>query len=415
MPPPILKKTRGPSATGPRPTARFISPPDSEGGTGATSSASPNSHMIVEGPSPNSGSSKADKKPSPVTAGKKKGFVASTAANKKRPTVVRRPSSQTSQSSMDSTSKTFDVPQHVTPNRLSSEKPPLTSSAQTESCGTGNTPSKFQEASLSSSGHSRKRQSGKHGSSRRTSQRRPSAGVRNIPNGVGEESAREVAQLGEPDPSTKLLSVKNGQVSLENPGPEEELEQVEAQQMLLVGANSSIEKLPENRAQSIPSVSSTGEEGQMVHLPRPPRSRSDETQRPQDLSAMRLLPPEAKSTASLAPTLAGAAGQLEIGDIAGGRSSQTKSDVDIVKVGKGKGRDPDDLRGAEMFVKRSVQPASKAPVAKAASTTSPLSRSKSQLALLLEKDRASSGQYTAEGVKKTDRSNEDKKRDKKKT
>jgi hypothetical protein len=50
VPHPILKKSRGPSSTGPRPTARFISPHDSENED--DNSVSPNSHVVVQPPSP---------------------------------------------------------------------------------------------------------------------------------------------------------------------------------------------------------------------------------------------------------------------------------------------------------------------------------------------------------------------------
>jgi hypothetical protein len=96
MPHPILKKSRGPSTSGPRPTARFISPHDSE--DGGPSPTSPNSHVVVQPPSPNreAPNNKADKKPSTSGTGKRQGFVASNASKKKRPAIVRRKSSQSS-------------------------------------------------------------------------------------------------------------------------------------------------------------------------------------------------------------------------------------------------------------------------------------------------------------------------------
>lgn len=95
MPHPILKKSRGPSTGGPRPTARFISPHDSE--DEGPSPISPNSHVVVQPPSPDpeSQTHKADKKSSASGNGngKRQGFVAS---KKKRPAIVRRKSSQSS-------------------------------------------------------------------------------------------------------------------------------------------------------------------------------------------------------------------------------------------------------------------------------------------------------------------------------
>ncbi|KAK2032932.1 hypothetical protein LX32DRAFT_582028 [Colletotrichum zoysiae] len=95
-PHPILKKTRGDSKSGPRPTARFVSPPESadedyktsEGTSSGSTAASGLEMRISSIASP----TKSNKKKAPTPA---KRFVAS-AANKRRPILPRRMSSQSS-------------------------------------------------------------------------------------------------------------------------------------------------------------------------------------------------------------------------------------------------------------------------------------------------------------------------------
>jgi hypothetical protein len=98
-PPPkqsILKKPRAPSSTsGPRPTARFASPPrpgiEDANDSGASSGSVTATTQISQGSS--SSSEKGGKKS--VTQSSKQ-YVASTSVSKRRPQVIRRPSSQTS-------------------------------------------------------------------------------------------------------------------------------------------------------------------------------------------------------------------------------------------------------------------------------------------------------------------------------
>lgn len=100
---PILKKPRGPSNSGPRPTARFVDVPDSEEETSVQSSSSQQSGSVSQSDtstknrenhataSRSRSPAKSDKKPS---TGKK--FVASTTTSKRRPVLPRRQSSQSS-------------------------------------------------------------------------------------------------------------------------------------------------------------------------------------------------------------------------------------------------------------------------------------------------------------------------------
>lgn len=97
MPHPILKKSRGPSNTGPRPTARFVSPQRSED---EGESPMTNEHVIIRPPTPpvegESNCQNMLKVPQPATSSKKKGkaVVVATVAGRRRPAVLRRKSSQ---------------------------------------------------------------------------------------------------------------------------------------------------------------------------------------------------------------------------------------------------------------------------------------------------------------------------------
>ncbi|KAM7192368.1 hypothetical protein V8F33_008381 [Rhypophila sp. PSN 637] len=156
---PILKKSRGPSTSGTRPTARFVSPPASEGEDGGKaddvssgSTAVSTSEMLppsvkrekaaaskatgsreVMPPPPLPVSSKKEGKSRAVESGMRppstqspgrseKGstptrrIVASTAASKRRPSMPRRQSSQSSASSIASSSS--NVPKHALPSNM---------------------------------------------------------------------------------------------------------------------------------------------------------------------------------------------------------------------------------------------------------------------------------------------------------
>ncbi|KAI1211907.1 uncharacterized protein F4807DRAFT_381323 [Annulohypoxylon truncatum] len=100
QPHPILKKPRGPSSSGPRPTARFVSPPGSdgegedskEGDLGSSGSTAVNHSGDSRGST--SSTAKEERKKATNTTPKKK-IVAST-ASRRRPAMPRRISSQSS-------------------------------------------------------------------------------------------------------------------------------------------------------------------------------------------------------------------------------------------------------------------------------------------------------------------------------
>lgn len=100
MPPPILKKSRGPSNTGPRPTARFISPHTSE--EEYSPEVSPvtglGAHVIVRPPTPPAPVSQRlrDERKGETLAGSRKkvhGHAATISTHKRRPGPPKRPSS----------------------------------------------------------------------------------------------------------------------------------------------------------------------------------------------------------------------------------------------------------------------------------------------------------------------------------
>lgn len=97
---PILKKPRGPSNSGPRPTARFVDVPDSEEDTSVQSGSSQQSSMVSQADSSSKSRAAASRSRSPAKSDKKpaagKKFVASSTASKRRPVLPRRQSSQSS-------------------------------------------------------------------------------------------------------------------------------------------------------------------------------------------------------------------------------------------------------------------------------------------------------------------------------
>jgi hypothetical protein len=201
-----------------------------------------------------------------------------------------------------------------------------------------------------------------------------------------------VVSTGDPGPSTQLHRVEN----LEAPSaPSKELtpneiEELEMQRILLEEANRRLKK-SKSTPQIVPPATSEG--FQILHSSL--RSRSDGNYESDGMGAMRMLPHEIKSTASLAPTLTAATGQIDLVE------PQPISDRNSPTVDKGKGRDPEELHRTEMFAKRLVPPVQVAP---SPDPSAPLSRSKSQLTLLLERDRARSSEVEHNGEKNSGRS-----------
>jgi hypothetical protein len=342
--------------------------------------------VVVQPPSPDSQSLKSDNKSTATHAKKKGGFVASNSAKKKtRPVIVRRQSSQTSQSSTEGATRASEIAESSAPVQSSSERTPPTFSAHTQSHDKKNAQSRIQEnfspspdrgASSSKSPKTKSRSL----DPKRLSPRKSSTRPRKERTGATETLAETVVSTGDPGPSTQLRRVENlraSPVSAEELAPEE-LEELEMQRTLLEEANA--RKKSKSSPQVVPPTTSEG--FQVLHSSL--RPRSDGNHGPDAMGAMRMLPRDVKSIASLAPTLTAATGQLDLGDEDLLEPQEPVSDRSPI-VDKGKGRDPDEVRHTDMFAKRPVPPVQ---VATGPDPSASLSRSKSQLTLLLERDRA---------------------------
>lgn len=376
MPHPILKKTRGPSTSGPRPTARFISPPESEGEADPSSSVSTNSqtnsHVVVEPPSPDSQNLKFDRKSSPSSK-KKGGFVAS--GRKKRPVIVKRQSSQTSQSSTEA------VPSIATVQSSAGRTPPTILEQ-----------SRFQENFSPSPDRSKspkKRNNLRISDSKRTPPRNADA-TRVAKASRSDDIGETASSSGDPGPSTQLRRIENLQpeaVPAEDV-PAEEPEEIEVQRTLLAEAGARVKEGSRTAASALPQ---TSDGFRVLHRALRPQSEGEADQKA--LSSVQLLDHETKGTASLAPTLTDATGQVNLGDVGAAPTSNSKKD-------KGKARNAEGVSDAGMFAKRPVQPVLPAVVP---DPTGSLTRSKSQLTLLLERDRARSGEHKSDDEKSSRR------------
>lgn len=357
MPPPILKKTRGPSGNGPRPTARFISPPVSEDESGNT-----NKHVVVQSPSPppeqtstideKTEREKADRKLMPAPTSKK--FVA-TASKKKRPVVVRRQSSQTSQSSNDSSARVpggqgqqkrnlgRPPPLSIQPvrnqNTHENAVPPRSTTSPTK-----RTPSK--SAGLTRSG------------SRKLASTR-------------EESVE--AEPAEPGPLNTFQTLASNQASTQVGEAEFKVER------LLLGNAKTANVLPPGTPSPDSQASITSKDSSNGKSPGYRKS-----------SGKHLLHHQSKGVVSSAPTLTDATGHLDLGH--GGQNITAPSSPE--RPGKGKAR----TLMKDLFTKKSIpQVASLSALSESVTSTSagPLSKSKSQLSLLLERDQARSSEPRA--------------------
>lgn len=320
----------------------------------------------MQPPSPDSQNSKSDKKAAVTGGVKKKGqFVASTAAKKKRPVITRR---QSSQSSTDSAAKI-----EAQNAQSSAERTPPTFSEDPR--GKGKAPSRFQE-NLSpeplDSQSPRKRPSPRKPSRKS----REDSNRSNAPNDSGLSNLKERSEGGQPGPSSKLRSMENQQTALTEALTEVELNELELQYTLLEEANA---------RKKNPQSSTSSERLEDLQVPQKSIRSTPVNELPQqDLGAIRMLPHDAKGTARVALASAEATGQLELSD-----SITPLPQVTGPKGrNKGKGRDPNEVQRTELFAKRPVPPIYTAATPIPAGDS--LARSKSQLTLLLEKDRARS-------------------------
>ncbi|KAM3083886.1 hypothetical protein ACMFMG_002006 [Clarireedia jacksonii] len=371
MPHPILKKTRGPSGTGPRPTARFISPAVSEDESNQPeSSGSTNGHVAVRSPSPpgQAGSKnekaekaeKIDKKLAVVGPNKK--FVASSAAKKKRPVIVRRQSSQTSQSSNDSGTK----PPDSTQTKVLGRPPPLTgqlnrsTNMQENSVLPTRSTTSPTKRSVSKSGP----RSGSHKPLETTREELPSAA----------DSHNE--ELEPPRQPKDLQAVGNNQLTLDTVSEEDF-----KLQKMLDNDNKTATILPPGP----PSPDSQTSNASM-------NSNGSRIREHREFSGKKLLQHQSKGLVSLAPTLTAVTGQLDLGSNLPGATPAGSPE----KTSKGIARAlVKDLFGKKSAPQPSVSGLSNSAGPESSSVPEPsktMSKSKSQLSFVLERDRSRSAE-----------------------
>ncbi|KAI0203238.1 hypothetical protein F4808DRAFT_36220 [Astrocystis sublimbata] len=105
-PHPILKKPRGPSASGPRPTARFVSPVESEVDEDESKPSGTNGPATAATPGKTrSNTNEERKKGTPVKAKKKTTAFVASSSSRRRPGMPRRSSSQSSAGASETGSK----------------------------------------------------------------------------------------------------------------------------------------------------------------------------------------------------------------------------------------------------------------------------------------------------------------------
>lgn len=385
MPHPILKKTRGPSNSGPKPTARFALPNDDEDGS-PESSESQNAHVVVVPPSaPTSPREpqgpQIEKKPSLTPGRKRPSFTAS--HKKKRPVIVKRHSSA---SSTDGSIRNSDTSKFSAIHSSSVEHTPPSFAAQARI----RPQPRFQENFSPSSASSPKKPETLRGN-----------GVKNVsprkPNG----STKREKKVSDEIPLFNSISNSGPGSSqadswVQVPGNRQlSAEDHDVQRILLEEANARVESQNQRAIQLIKQKNAETA-APPTHVQHKPSGGSIRGVSGGGSHAHDLLSNLSKShsTVSLAPMLASPSGQLDLGGLGDSTMDSfssyvlTPPELRSGRVDKGKGRDLEDLRRTAMFSKRNAQ------VAEAPATPeapSALSRSKSQLSMLLEKDRAQTG------------------------
>lgn len=200
-----------------------------------------------------------------------------------------------------------------------------------------------------------------------------------------QQTISDYTENGDPGPST-LQRLENSQASSEEL-TSEELEELEMQRILLAEANARMQEGPPPEADSVKgNLRSNARQSQRLQTQN--RSASEGNL---SLGANRYLSHGNKSATILAPTLTDATGEMELG----GDATIEPTRATSRRTGKGKGKDLDQ-HTTDLFAKIPVQPSTGAVV----DTPSSLARSKSQLTLLLEKDRARSGEHNPKDDKK---------------
>jgi hypothetical protein len=378
MPHPILKKTRGPSGNGPRPTARFISPavsedesnqPESSGSTNGNVASQLSSQREQAGPK-NERVEKMDKTDKKlVVAGPNKKFVASSAAKKKRPVIVRRQSSQTSQSSNDSATK----PPDSTQSKALGRPPPLTGQPSRSTNLHENTvlPTR---SSISPT----KRSASKSGT--RSGSHKPLETTREEVPSITENNSQE---LEPPRESKDLRVLANTQLTLDTVSEEDF-----KLQRMLDDDKKTVTILPPGPPSPDSQTSNTSI-----------NSNGSRMREHREFSGKQLLQHQSKGSVSLAPTLTAATGQLDLGTGLPGTTAASSPE----RTGKGKAR----ALVKDLFGKKSAPQASVSGLAESAGPESSpvpespktMSKSKSQLSFVLERDRSRSAELQSPSKK----------------
>jgi hypothetical protein len=368
MPPPILKKTRGPSSTGPRPTARFISPHSSEeeeeeeGAAETPPTKDLGAHVVVRPPTPESPISKEEKKAETLTGPRKKAhsFVATTAAQKRRPGVTRRPNSDLStranESGLGSSGKDvcWSLPEKPNqPNDIEVLQTQLNSREQTLLPPENRISTKTSKKTrLGKSGHSKA--SLKEGSASK--------------NDVELESTTNSRLHGLPDEAESSNSVRPSGKRQSYAFQADNINKREVElQGYQVERNTKSVRPERLEKQTTASGQNAAARVTMCH---PPKNM------------------DTKSSISVAPTYTVAIGKTGLEN---NHSFETADDEIASISGNDQERSLGRAEQASLFAKRPVQPVKSASALfgnPKHQSNDTLSRSKSQLTLLLEKDRA---------------------------
>jgi hypothetical protein len=405
MPPPILKKSRGPSNTGPRPTARFASPPTSEDETAVDSSA-PNSQgsRVVVNPAANDQTQNEENRRTPSGASRMTSHlhVASTAGQRKRPVVHKRPGSQSSTSS-DSVMKYQETAASESNVTLGS----LTSSEGGQSTGTTTTHRQPRVLAHSPTNPENRHATNAVRRNRQNKKKIPKSHLAlTVPKpSITPNAAEPVIQIpAESDPSSQLWHIDDGQANLStmDDATEYRIGDMDAQAGLLAEANAKSEAQQEE-------MRLAGGGSQIFRKDHRSKSEGGPKLTRSSSTLIHFQGTDAKSSVSLAPTFAAATGTLDLPhdlDIFQGSASE----------GKGKGREVADS-GHSLFAKRSIQSRSLSNVtliADAVQSRTPnsgeLSQSRSQLTLLLAKDRARTDDQKGTKVRSKDQGKDNGKR-----
>jgi hypothetical protein len=371
MPPPILKKTRGPSTTGPRPTARFISPHESEDEAEPTSSGGSSSNVVVQPPSPGIKNTKVERRTS--SAGKKKaGFVATGASKKKRPVVVRRQNSQSSADSVKRTDNT-QIPSSQGSVQSSLARSPLGRSppliaALAEARGKPPASSKFQEQF--------------------SPEYIPAAAP--TPRDRQESRKASKSSKGSTQKSPNLKSRERKQDSKssrssENRGSGERVQQPQTNAQRTSSSTASQRKIEEDELRILEG--STRQNTEQNRRSTDDRNSNASLQRSRsgtEYDALGIMHQDRKGSSSLASTLTPVTGTMgaAVTDTAPSTALEL-SPKKLTAKEKGKGRAEGEYQPEDLFAKRPVQPVG---IPAASVPVGSLARSKSQLTLLLEKD-----------------------------